>query len=42
MLEARGMEAEPAIGFHYDAMNKRFSETADTRVNYGLVARKPK
>ena len=42
LLEARGMAVDPAIGFHYDAMNKRFGETADTRVNYGLVARKPR
>lgn len=41
LLEARGLAVDPAIGFHYDPMSKRFAETADTRVNYGLVAHKP-
>jgi 2-polyprenyl-6-hydroxyphenyl methylase/3-demethylubiquinone-9 3-methyltransferase len=40
LLVERGLEVEPATGFHYDPMNKRFQETADTRVNYGLVAAK--
>lgn len=40
LLEERGMEVEPAVGFHYDPLNQRFDETADTRVNYGLVAHK--
>lgn len=40
LLVERGMEVEPAVGFHYDPLNKRFDETADTRVNYGLVAHK--
>lgn len=40
LLEERGMAVEPAVGFHYDPLSQRFEETADTRVNYGLIAHK--
>lgn len=38
LLDARDFDVDAPIGFHYDVMNGTFSETADARVNYGLVA----
>jgi len=40
LLESRGFEVDPPIGFHYDVLDGTFEETADTRVNYGLTALK--
>lgn len=38
LLEPRGFATEPAVGLVYDPFGGAFSESADARVNYALVA----
>lgn len=40
-IKDEGMEVTKVTGLFYNALNQHWSYTADTRVNYGMVARKP-